>query len=156
MNIDDYIPALPTPVGGIRGTYQYVSPTIIRAAFRHQHGTIWPRCFSSRYILPDDGWMHEALSKFHAFNLAVTGKQPQYLYQTGVYVCMEFAWDFNPGERHLAELLKNAGYRTVLIGTSHESPRSPEVLGFTDNITGKIGTCRGIARASQATPGSTA
>ena len=94
MRIDAYIPDLPAPLPGSRGNYAYVTPTIIRTAFRTQHGSIWPRCFSARYILPDDRWMHEALVNFHAFQLAVTGKQPKYLYQKGVYVCPEFAWDF--------------------------------------------------------------
>ncbi len=40
-----------------------------------------------------------------------------------------FAWDLNPGEKHLADLLKKAGYNTALIGVQHET-RRPEKIGF--------------------------
>lgn len=43
-----------------------------------------------------------------------------------------FAWDLNSDERHLAVLLKNAGYQTSLIGIQHET-RYPEKIGF-DNF----------------------
>jgi len=42
-----------------------------------------------------------------------------------------FAWDLNPGERHLTSFLHDAGYRTALVGVQHET-RHPEKLQFTD------------------------
>jgi len=130
MNMHDYIPDLPPPVGGVRGAYQYVSPVIIQTNFWHQHGIIVPRCFSVRYILPDDGWMHEALAKFHAFNLAVTGKQPHDLYQPDVYVCMEFAWDFKAFLHtcHVLHWQKDVGNAKMAVGFGATGvKRSPEI-----------------------------
>jgi N-sulfoglucosamine sulfohydrolase len=40
-----------------------------------------------------------------------------------------FAWDLNHDEKHLAVLLKDAGYKTALIGIQHET-RFPENIGF--------------------------
>ncbi|MEN6385324.1 MAG: sulfatase [Phycisphaerales bacterium] len=40
-----------------------------------------------------------------------------------------FAWDFNPGEKHLCVLLKDAGYKTALIGMQHEA-RNAKSLKF--------------------------
>lgn len=47
----------------------------------------------------------------------------------------EFAWDLHPGERHLGGILREAGYRSVLLGVHHESRTLPdqeiaEQLGF--------------------------
>jgi N-sulfoglucosamine sulfohydrolase len=52
----------------------------------------------------------------------------------------DFAWDFNPGERHLAELLRQAGYHTALMDYGHEvrrgreNERFDEVLGGGDGL----------------------
>jgi len=40
-----------------------------------------------------------------------------------------FANDLNPGERHLAQILREAGYDTHLFGAQHEA-RSPERCGY--------------------------
>jgi arylsulfatase A-like enzyme len=40
-----------------------------------------------------------------------------------------FGWDMDPDERHLAAVLKNAGYRTALVGLLHETHR-PRDMGF--------------------------
>jgi N-sulfoglucosamine sulfohydrolase len=42
-----------------------------------------------------------------------------------------FAWDLHADERHLAAILQDAGYRTGLVGTQHET-RRVEDMGFTD------------------------
>lgn len=41
-----------------------------------------------------------------------------------------FAWDLHPGERHLAQLLKEAGYRTAAIGTLHETRAGAARVGY--------------------------
>ncbi len=41
----------------------------------------------------------------------------------------EFAWDLNPGEKHLCNLLGEVGYKTALIGMQHEVPDS-HTIGF--------------------------
>jgi N-sulfoglucosamine sulfohydrolase len=57
-----------------------------------------------------------------------------------------FAWDLKPGEKHLNNYLKDAGYQTALIGIQHET-RHPENIGFdylkTPNVdasSGKFGS----------------
>lgn len=40
-----------------------------------------------------------------------------------------FGWDLNPGERHLSELLRSAGYFTSVVGVQHES-KTPARCGF--------------------------
>jgi arylsulfatase A-like enzyme len=37
-----------------------------------------------------------------------------------------FGWDLNPGERHMADLLREAGYRTALVGVQHERRRAED------------------------------
>lgn len=46
-----------------------------------------------------------------------------------------FAWDLHPTERHLAGILAEAGYRTVLIGVQHET-RRPEDMGWQEILGG--------------------
>ncbi len=41
-----------------------------------------------------------------------------------------FAWDFNPDERHLGQILKAAGYRTFGAGILHETPQGPARCGL--------------------------
>jgi arylsulfatase A-like enzyme len=38
----------------------------------------------------------------------------------------DFAWDLHPAERHLGGLLREAGYRSVLLGVHHESRVRPD------------------------------
>lgn len=47
-----------------------------------------------------------------------TGRYP---HSTGVMGLTHHRWDFNPTERHLASLLRGAGYDTELVGIHHES-----------------------------------
>ncbi|MFF0483240.1 sulfatase [Streptomyces sp. NPDC004435] len=52
-----------------------------------------------------------------------------------------FAWDLNPAERHLAGMLREAGYRTELIGVQHEARWQDDRqiarrLGFDHAVTG--------------------
>jgi len=42
----------------------------------------------------------------------------------------DFAWDLNPDERHLAGILKDAGYRTSAIGIVHETASKPQRWGL--------------------------
>ncbi|MFJ9173375.1 sulfatase [Streptomyces sp. NPDC102360] len=61
-----------------------------------------------------------------------TGRYP---HSTGVMGLTHHRWDLYEGERHLAELLRAAGYRTDLIGIHHESRVRPDAevaerLGF--------------------------
>lgn len=46
----------------------------------------------------------------------------------------EFAWDLHPGERHLGQVLRDAGYATALFGIHHESRR-----GTPDEIAARCG-----------------
>jgi N-sulfoglucosamine sulfohydrolase len=57
-----------------------------------------------------------------------------------------FAWDFNPGEKHLAVLLKQAGYKTALIGIQHET-RFPENIGFDHLDIKEHPVCESVAQS---------
>jgi arylsulfatase A-like enzyme len=46
----------------------------------------------------------------------------------------EFAWDLNPGELHLGQLLKIAGYATAGIGIIHETRSGGARCGFDDYV----------------------
>lgn len=48
----------------------------------------------------------------------------------------DFAWDLNPDEMHLAQLLKNAGYTTEAVGVIHETRSGAARCGY-DNYAGK-------------------
>jgi N-sulfoglucosamine sulfohydrolase len=41
-----------------------------------------------------------------------------------------FAWDLNPGERHMAQLLREAGYATSAIGVIHETGSGYQRCGY--------------------------
>lgn len=59
-----------------------------------------------------------------------TGRTP---HQNGVMglTHSHFAWDLHASERHLAGLLKNAGWHTALAGLQHET-RRPQDMGWTE------------------------
>lgn len=42
----------------------------------------------------------------------------------------EFAWDLHPGERHLAQVLREAGYATAAVGVIHETSSGSERCGY--------------------------
>jgi arylsulfatase A-like enzyme len=41
-----------------------------------------------------------------------------------------FAWDLNPGERHLAQILREGGYTTVAVGVIHETSSGFQRCGY--------------------------
>lgn len=41
-----------------------------------------------------------------------------------------FAWDLNSGEKHLAQILRDAGYETAAFGTVHETRSEPARIGY--------------------------
>lgn len=41
-----------------------------------------------------------------------------------------FGWDLHPTERHLAQLLRDAGYRTAVTGVLHETHAGPSRCGY--------------------------
>lgn len=41
-----------------------------------------------------------------------------------------FSWELNPGERHLAQFLRDAGYRTTAVGVIHETHSGAQRLGY--------------------------
>ena len=51
----------------------------------------------------------------------------------------DFAWDFNPGERHLSEILRQAGYHTALMDYGHEARRGKEKERFDEVLPGGDG-----------------
>ena len=51
----------------------------------------------------------------------------------------DFAWDFNPGERHLSEILRQAGYYTALMDYGHEARRGKEQERFDEVLPGGDG-----------------
>lgn len=70
-----------------------------------------------------------------------TGRYP---HNTGVMgLChAEFAWDLNPGERHLAAILADAGYRSEAVGVIHETRSGPGRCGYASHA--------GASRVAQA------
>jgi N-sulfoglucosamine sulfohydrolase len=44
----------------------------------------------------------------------------------------DFAWDLHPGEQHLGQLMKGAGYATHGVGVIHETRSGPKRCGFDD------------------------
>ena len=42
----------------------------------------------------------------------------------------DFAWDLAPGERHLGQILRDAGYATAGVGAIHETRSGPERCGL--------------------------
>jgi len=59
----------------------------------------------------------------------------------------DFGWDLHPTERHLAGMLRDAGYRTALLGHQHETRRVPE-MGWEDIDIG--GHCGQVAEKAAA------
>jgi N-sulfoglucosamine sulfohydrolase len=51
----------------------------------------------------------------------------------------EFAWDFNPGEKHLATCLGEAGYQTICVGATHEGRQGPAAYGYQEVIRARWG-----------------
>lgn len=67
-----------------------------------------------------------------------------------------FAWDLNPGEKHLAQFLKEAGYATVAFGVVHETHSGAKRLGYDKHSNIKNGeelTTAAIAELKQLATG---
>lgn len=45
-----------------------------------------------------------------------------------------FAWDLNPNERHLAQMLHDAGYRTTAVGVIHETASGYQRCGYERHV----------------------
>ena len=106
---------------GCYGQATVSSPNLDRLAaqgvlFRHSYCTA-PQCSPSRASL-------------------FTGRYPQ---QNGVMGLTHhpFDWDLHPGEQHLAQLLRDQGYRTSAIGIIHECARPILECGF-ESYSGEI------------------
>ncbi len=59
----------------------------------------------------------------------LTGRYPQTNGLMGL-THEPWGWKFNEGERHVAAILKDAGYRTVLVGLQHVTQGDPRRLGY--------------------------
>jgi N-sulfoglucosamine sulfohydrolase len=62
-----------------------------------------------------------------------TGRYP---HETGVMglTHADFAWDFHPGERHLGQILTDAGYATAGVGVLHETRSGAKRCGLADYV----------------------
>lgn len=65
----------------------------------------------------------------------LTGRYPQSNGLMGL-VHGPWWWRLNPDERHLAAVLSDAGYETVLIGFQHVTPDDPTTLGYVMHLAG--------------------
>ena len=55
-----------------------------------------------------------------------------------------FGWEMHPEERHIAQILSENGYDTVLSGVQHVTTH-PEGLGFKEILNGRRGTCEDVS-----------
>lgn len=46
----------------------------------------------------------------------------------------QFAWDLQPDEKHLAQILREAGYSTTAVGVIHETASGPDRCGYERHI----------------------
>ncbi|UCE47412.1 MAG: sulfatase [Phycisphaerales bacterium] len=65
----------------------------------------------------------------------LTGRYPQSNGLMGL-THQPWGWSFKDGERHLAAILKDAGYETTLIGLQHVTSGDPRALGY-DHVLSK-------------------
>jgi len=59
----------------------------------------------------------------------LTGRYPQSNGLMGL-THQPWSWSFKPGERHVAAILKDAGYKTTLVGLQHVTSGDPRELGY--------------------------
>ena len=59
----------------------------------------------------------------------LTGRYPQANGLMGL-THQPWGWSFKKGERHLAEILRDAGYETILVGLQHVTSGDPASLGY--------------------------
>lgn len=58
----------------------------------------------------------------------------------------DFAWDFHPGERHLGQILSDAGYATAGVGVLHETHSGGKRCGLADYV--NVAPAAGMADAT--------
>jgi N-sulfoglucosamine sulfohydrolase len=58
----------------------------------------------------------------------------------------EFAWELNPGERHLGQILTDAGYSTAGVGVLHETHSGGKRCGLADYV--NVAPAAGMADAT--------
>jgi len=63
----------------------------------------------------------------------LTGRYPQSNGLMGL-THTPWLWSFKPGERHLASILADAGYRTTLVGFQHVTREDPHALGYQEVV----------------------
>ena len=66
----------------------------------------------------------------------LTGRYPQSNGLIGL-THQPWGWSFKRGERHLAAILKEAGYRTTLVGLQHVTSGEPHELGYEEVLSEK-------------------
>ena len=59
-----------------------------------------------------------------------------------------FAWDLNPDERHLAQILRDAGYATAAVGVIHETASGFKRCGYERYLPPGLGRSRRPTRPS--------
>jgi len=68
-----------------------------------------------------------------------------------------FGWDLNPDEKHLAQILKHAGYTTVAVGVIHETRSGPKRCGYDKHVPKNLaeeGTTAALAELKRLSSGS--
>ncbi len=78
----------------------------------------------------------------------LTGRYPQTNGLMGL-THEPWGWKLNEGERHVAAILKDAGYRTVLVGLQHVTQGDPRELGYEEVYSKKRVAKETVAEATK-------